>query len=221
MYTLELVKEKVKRNQVVAFHLIAAIILMIMGFITFVTPFSLNIYQAGKENTQFVEMNWVHYVGLLISLIGLSIIIITIFFNRRFIQDKKNLIIRIIEILCFLPILAYCLYNKWYLPATYSGAALIGICLAYIFEKNQEKNRIIEINNQGILLKTSSKNTKWNWEELEHFIIKHNVLTLRTTDKKLFQFIFLINKEVDYPKINQFAIDNIQKAIPNRRNDDW
>lgn len=221
MYTLELVKEKVKRNQVVAFHLIAAIILMIMGFVTFITPFSLNIYQAGKENTQFVQMNWIHYTGLAISLIGVSIIIITIFFNKRFIQDRKNLIIRLVEIICFLPILIYCLYNKWYLPATYSGAALLGICFAYFLEKNQEKNRTIEINNQSILLKTSSKNTKWNWEELEHFIIKHNVLTLRTIDKKLFQFIFIINEKEDYQVINEYAIENIQKAIPNRRKDDW
>lgn len=221
MYTIELIKEKVKRNQVVAFHLIAAIILMIMGFLTFITPFSLNIYQAGKEDTEFIQMNWVHYVGLAIGIIGLSIILITIFFNKKFIQDKKNLIIRIIEIICFVPILIYCLYNKWYLPATYSGAALIGICLAYFLEKSQEKNRIIQIGNEGILLKTSSKNSQWKWEELEHFVIKHNVLTLRTIDKKLFQFVFIQHEKEDYQTINEFATALIQKAIPNRRKDDW
>lgn len=221
MYQIPLIKEKVKRNQVVAFHMIAAIILVVMGFITFITPFSLNIYQAGQNDTQFIEMTWVHYMGLLISIIGLGIIILTIFFNKKIIQKNKNVLVRIIEIVCFLPILVYCILNEWYLPAAYSGAALLGILFALYLEKKQESNRIIEINDKGIQLKTSSKDTIWKWYQLEHFVIKHNVITLRTTDKKLYQFISEQKQINEDQMIIQYAQKNIENNIPNRQNNDW
>jgi len=221
MYQITLVKEKVKRNQVVAFHLIAAIILIVMGFITFVTPFSLNIFNAGKTESDFVEMTWVHYGGLLISLVGLAIVIITIFFNKKVIQSRKNLIIRWIEILCFLPILIYCIAQEWYLPAFYSGASLLGIIFAYILEKKQEKQRSIVIDNTGLHLKTNSKDSFWSWPKLEHFIIKYNVVTLRTTDKKLYQFITESNSVDQEAEIIKYAQDMIKKHEHLRQKDDW
>lgn len=220
MYEFILKKKTVKRNQVTAFHIIAALILIIMGFITVITPFSLNIFNAGKEHIPQVRFGIVNYSGLLFAIIGIFILVVSIFYNKRYIQKRNNLIIRIIEIICFAIILAYCLLQKYYLPAAYSAAALLGIILAYFIENAEQREIKIEIAESSIRMKSKLKESNWEWHQLENFILKHNVITLHTTEKKMYQFII---EAQSYPveEVNSYALSKIKEEEGKRKYNNW
>lgn len=220
MYEFILKKKTVKRNQVTAFHIIAALILIIIGFITVITPFSLNIFNAGKEYTTQVHFGMVNYIGLLFAIIGIFILIVSIFFNKRYIQKRNNLIIRIIEIICFTIILGYCLLQKYYLPAAYSAAALIGIILAYFIENADQRVITIEISESSIRMKSKLKESNWEWHQLENFILKHNVITLHTTEKKMYQFI-IEPQPYAADEVNSYTRSRIQEEEGRRKYDNW
>lgn len=221
MYEIHLQKNTVKRNQVTAIHLIAAFLLIVMGFISLVTPFSLNIYNAGKENTAEIPYTWANYAGILLMITGIAIIIISIFFNKKMIQHQKNLIIRSIEILCFGAILAYCLYHRWTLPAIYAGGALVAILLAYFIEKANMKSSKILIDEQHISLITGIKASHWKWSEINRIIIKHNVVTIDTLEDKRYQFIVSTEHSIPSQEIMKYADAAILKAVPDRIKDNW
>src|SRR5690606_17680342 len=101
-------------------------------------------------------------------------LIIAIFFNKKILRTRHNLTLRILEIIALLVIFAYCLIHAWYLPAAYSGAALIGIAFAYICERNATRNTRIIVSEKGICLpKLTGKQIAW--PEVERFIIKHGI----------------------------------------------
>lgn len=214
-------QETVKRNQVTAFHIIAALLLFVMGFITLITPFSLNIFLAGKEKTEEVPFGIVNMVGGIFMIIGLLITIVSIFFNKRYMQHRNNLIIRIVEIICFAAIFIYCMIQQWYLPAAYSGVALLGIILAYFLENAKYRVTTITLGEDGVNMKNNIKNTLWRWNQLNQFRLKHNVITLQTTEAKMFQFIIEKNETQDITAANQMALEKITENIPNRNKDNW
>lgn len=220
MYEFILKKKTVKRNQVTAFHIIAALILIILGFLTVITPFSLNIFNAGKEHTTQIRFGIVNYFGLLFAIIGIFILVVSIFFNKRYIQKRNNLIIRIIEIICFTIILAYCLFQKYYLPAAYSAAALLGIILAYFIENAEQREIRIEILENSIRMKSKLKDSNWEWHQLENFILKHNVITLHTTEKKMYQFI-IEPQPYSTEEVNNYTQSKIKEEEGKRRYDNW
>lgn len=135
-------------------------------------------------------------------------------------RPKVNLTIRWIEMLCFAFILGYCLWQKYYLPAAYSAAALIGIIVAYFLENAAEKSARIILNEDGVKLDNKIKSSAWKWHQLEHFVVKHNVMTLQTLDKKLYQFI-IEPHTYESEQLNEYGKNQVERAIPKRSKDDW
>lgn len=221
MYEIKLQQHTVKRNQVTAIHLIAAFLLIVIGFITLVTPFSMNIYNAGKDNVTEMPYTWVNYIGILFMIIGISIIVISIFFNKKIIQQRRNLAIRIIEIICFGGILVYTIIQQWTLPAVYAGVTLIGIIAAYYLENAHMKQSYVHIATDQVSLHTGVKQTNWKWSEIERLMLKHNVLTIDLLNQKRYQFITADGSTQPAQLIMDFANEAITKAIPDRIKDNW
>lgn len=219
-YKIAIKPASVKRNQVTAIHLIAAILLIVIGALALIAPFAINIFNAGK-NMPIQKNSIANYSGILFIIIGFAIVIITIFFNKKWIKDKKNSIIRIVELICFGSIVFYSLIHLWYIPAIYAGIAFISIWVSYYMEKISTKERYFIINEKGVQLKSPLKSTEWNWTQLEKFFVKHNVVTLVDTNQKLFQFIIIKNQTLDINNINTYSATEIEKAIPNRLKDNW
>lgn len=200
---------KVKKHQVTAMHLIAGFLLIVMGLITFVTPYALGVIHSSANPVQKPQLTFINFSGLAYALFGLLLIIITTFFNKKVIQTKANFPLRILEIIAFLSILFYSLIQKWYLPAAYSGAALTGIILAYFLEKSGQAPRFILINERGI--KIPGRNGDILWQNIKAVIFRHNVITVDCKDNKLFQLTFFketINEKL--PLIETFAKKNIE-----------
>ena len=107
MYQFTLEGKGVKRNQVTGMHLMAGLLLLVMGLLTWLVP------DAVKQ-TEFSFLNW---AGLLIAFTGAIIIFLSIFYNKKLIQSNFNFVLRLIEIVAMGAFLIYSLLKEWYLPA--------------------------------------------------------------------------------------------------------
>ncbi len=210
MYQILLEGRQIKRNQVTGMHIMAGLLLLVMGLITWMVP------NAVKQQ-QFDFLNW---TGLAYALFGLFIIIVCIFFNKKIIQTNANFVLRITEIIALALILSYSLFQKWYLPAAYSGAALIGIALAYYWEKKGKQKKLATFNDNGVEVPGLGRKSKIAWQDLTRVLLRHNILTIDCKDNKLFQLVVApenratVNKEEfeNYCKANIQAKEHLYKA---------
>jgi hypothetical protein len=211
---------RVKKHQVIAMHLIAAFLLIVMGIVTFITPIAIGIAQTDNSHVAKASLSWINWSGLIIALFGLVLIIANVFFNKKVIQAKTNLVMRIIEIIIFIAILVYSILNKWYLPAAYSGAALLGIIIAYYLEKAGSQTQYLHLDKNGIKIPGTGRTLTLAWHQVRKVIVKHNLITIDCTNNKLFQLTFdktaLQNKEQFEEFVHQNILANEQK-----RPDDW
>ncbi|PSK94368.1 hypothetical protein [Taibaiella chishuiensis] len=177
-YTLPVEGSRVKRNQVTGMHLMAGLLLVVMGLLTWAVP----------NQVKQAEFAFLNQAGIAYAIFGVLLLIITIFFNKKIVQTKAGLVLRIIEILALLPIFIYALQNKWYLPATYSGATLAGILFAYFWEKSGTKPRYIFIDKNGINLQQFAGSKKIAWPDVTRVLLRHHILTIDCRDNRLMQY---------------------------------
>lgn len=190
MYQIVLEGKQIKRNQVTGMHLMAGFLLIVMGLFTWLVPNSV------KQK----EFDFLNYAGLVIALLGLIIVFVCIFFNKKIIQTKANLALRLLELSSLTLILLYSLYQKWYLPAGYSAIALLGIILAFYWEKTGKRNKVATFTDEGVHIPGLGKNTDLPWQAIRQILLRHNVLTVDCRDNKLYQLLLaegqsIINKE--------------------------
>lgn len=202
-YTLPVEGSRVKRNQVTGMHLMAGLLLVVMGLLTWAVP----------DGVKQAELSFLNETGIGYALFGLVLLIVTIFFNKKIIQTKAGFILRVIEILALLPIFVYAIQKEWYLPATYSGATLAGIIFAYFWEKSGTKPRYIFIDKNGINLQQFTGSKKVAWPDITRVLLRHNILTIDCKDNKLMQYKVLpehldINKETFENHCAQLITEN-------------
>lgn len=190
MYQLILEGKQIKRNQVTGMHLMAGFLLIVMGLLTWLVPNSV------KQK----EFDFLNYAGLVLAILGLVVVFVCIFFNKKVIQTKANLALRLLEISSLALVFLYSLYQKWYLPAGYSAAALLGIVLAFYWEKTGKRNRIATFTDNGVHIPGLGKNTDLPWQAIKQILLRHNILTVDCMDNKLYQILLanpqsVINKE--------------------------
>jgi len=185
MYQIILEGKQIKRNQVTGMHLMAGFLLIVMGMLTWLVPNSV------KQQ----EFDFLNYAGLAYALFGLVIVVVCIGFNKKIIQTKANLVLRFLEVISLGAILAYALFQKWYLPAGYSAAALLGIVLAFYWEKTGKQNRIASFTDDGVRIPGLGKKSETAWQDIKRIILKHDILTVDFKDNKLYQLQLATQKE--------------------------
>lgn len=201
MYQVILEGKQIKRNQVTGMHLMAGFLLIVMGLLTWLVPNSV-------KQQEFAFLN---YAGLAIALLGVIIVFVCIFLNKKIIQTKANLTLRIAEISSLVLILLYSLYQKWYLPAGYSAAALLGIILAFYWEKTGKQNRVAIFSDSGVHIPGLGKDTDLPWQAVKQILLRHNILTVDCMNNKLYQLLLAeqttdINKE-EFETFCRFQIE--------------
>jgi len=176
-YTVFLEGKQLKRNQITGMHLMVSFILIGMGMVTWLVP----------DSVKQTSLQFLNYVGLSYVFLGLAILVVSIFFNKKIIQTKANTVLRIVEIFAVAVILLYSFTKKWYLPLGYSGAALLGIILAYYFEQNHKKDKKAFFDENGVHIPGLGRHSHTAWQDIKNIIIKHNILTVDFMDNKLYQ----------------------------------
>lgn len=200
-FVLPIQGQRVKKNQVTAIHLMAGLLLLAMGSITWILPNQL------KDS----NLSFINYAGMTYALCGLLLLFICIFLNKAIIQSKANFSLRILEMLLFLPILIYALFQQWYLPATYATAAIIAIVLAYYWEKRGEQTKNAYISTKGIKLPLAGKNGTLQWQEINNIMLRYNILTIDCKNNRLIQLHLSTENTAIPPTINleQFCTEQI------------
>jgi|SRR5690606_17222493 len=204
--------QRVKKNQVTAIHLMAGLLLLVIGAITWAVPGSLK-----AENNLLLNS-----VGILYMVFGIGLLFICIFLNKRFIQSRSNFILRIVEIFLFLPILIYSIIQKWYLPAAYAAVALLSIIFAYYWEKKGEQIKLAIINENGVRLPLNGNIRQLDWSNINKLMMRHNILTVDCTNNKLIQLNIQKhdNKKEESPAVEQFSAAQIV-LHKNKATEDW
>lgn len=178
-FSLIIKHNQVKRNQVTALHIMIGILLFMMGYVMWLMP---NFFQIEQYAILMIG-------GMVYGLFGLILIIISIFFNRKIIQNPfYNQVLRILEILVLLSILIYSAYERWYLPVAYCTAALGLIVFAYFWERRAQKEQRIQLTSSGILIPLFFKKIKLHWQDISNIVLRHSILTIDCHDNKLYQF---------------------------------
>jgi len=210
VHTVPVIHNRIKNNQVTALHLMAGLLLLVLGFITWIRPSEIKI----------IHHELLRDIGVLYLLFGLALIIISVFFNKKIIQSKKNTALRFLELLAFLPVIFYTLSQKWYLPFAYSTAAFIGIVFAYFWEKGAAGAFYIYINPKGISLPRFGSDKQILWRDIQTVIFKHDLITINCRNNKVFQFQIKMDKFQVTPQLRSFCTSQVA-ANEHLYQEDW
>lgn len=206
-------QNRIKRNQVTALHLMIGFLLFMMGLVTWSVPLTM-------KTARFAFLD---VVGILYSVFGFCLVVVSVFFNKRVIQKSRwNQLLRVIEILVLLSILIYTVIQKWYLPVAYSSAALLVIVFAFWWERNAGQESIIQINKGGIAIPKFLGKTFLKWQQVSHIVLRHSVLTIDCLDNRLYQLsITKVEPEAtSMEKFESFCSEMIQ-AHEHLREEEW
>src|SRR5690554_907972 len=129
MYEIPIQNQLLKTNQITAMHMMVAIIFIILGAITSSVP---------KDIVDTYD-TYINIYGYIMLSLGIVIIILSVFFNKKIIQSKYNSILRFIEVIVLISILIYTFVNSWYLPFTYATTTLLGVIFAIIWEHHGDR----------------------------------------------------------------------------------
>lgn len=211
MYQIYLEGRQLKRNQITGMHLMVGFLLIGIGMVTWLVP----------DSVKQTELQFLNYVGLAYALLGFLILFLCIFLNKRIIQSKGNTVLRITEIIALSLILIFSVYKHWLLPAGYSTAALLGIIIAYYFEKNTKKDKRAEFNEKAIKIPGLGRHANASWSEVKNIILKNNILTVDFKNNKLYQAnLSKNNKSLNQQNFVSFAKEQILKNKDSYK-EDW
>lgn len=211
MHEILLEGKQLKRNQVTGMHLMVGFLLIAIGVVTWAVP----------DTVKQTALHFLNYVGLVYLFLGVIIVIVCMFFNKRIIQTQANTALRIIEIIALSIILIYSLSKSWYLPAGYSITALLGIIAALYFEKIGKKDKKAFFNEEGIFIEGFFVKKRTSWEDIRNVILKHGILTIDKRNNKLLQLNISknnINKE--FVAVESYA-KNLIKKNEDKYQKDW
>ena len=199
MYEIPIQNQLLKTNQITAMHMMVAIIFIILGAITSSVP---------KDIVASYDI-YINIYGYIILLLGILIIILSIFFNKKIIQSKYNSILRYIEVIVLISILIYTFINSWYLPFTYATTTLLGVIFAIIWEHHGKKQHAIKLDKDGLYIPKFLRQQKLNWHEIERLMIKHGLVTIDCRNNKLYQFQ-LTNNDIK-EEVSTYAQQKIEE----------
>lgn len=202
LYNLPMVEERVKPHQVTSLHLISALSFIITGAIV-------NIYVFTMKPE-----------GLALLISGLALLTVSIGRNRWLLQSKTNFMFRIGEtaIAMFIAISSALAHNKF--PATIFGMLTLGLLTSIYLEQFGNKVLMIMIDESGIKLPSPARKTFIAWNEVEHAILKDNVLTINCINNNFYQWNIRKN-EIEEEKFEAFCHVQVKENMEKRVVDAW
>jgi hypothetical protein len=200
--SIPVVHNRIKNNQVTALHLMASILFIVLGFLTWIMP---------PQTNEWKQESW-STAGIAFAVFGLLILISAIFFNKKIIQKRNtNLGLRIFEILAMAAIIFYTLYQRRYMPLTYSSAAMVALVFAFFWEKSATKDFRIHLMGRGVSLPRFIAPKFILWQDIEKVLFKFDLLTIVCRNNKVYQFHTRKGQFPDASKANNLCKNKIEE----------
>lgn len=177
-------------------HIMAALLFIGMGAVAFIAPYFLGLAQVSKDYHPVVIYNWVNWTGIFYIVLGIFILFAIIFTNKKRIASKTSLALRWVEIIGFLLVIIYAANMRWTLPVVYASVGLMGIILAYYFEKRAIKQHYIIIDDNGISIQDYAIGRQIKWQNIKNVILKNNVLSIDNKDNSFYQIEIVHNQAI-------------------------
>lgn len=199
-YKIPIHRTRVKQKQVTSMHLIAGFMYIILGIFIWAVP---NIIKNDPDEI----ISWI-YQGY--TILGVLLVLWTIFFNKKLNKPTINIPVRIIEILLFAIILFISLSKQWWVPMAYSGVGILAVILTLRNEINATKPEYVTINENLVLL-PQNINNQIKWQDLRNFLLKHGNVTIDKRNNKLIQYSIKNPKAIhNLQEIENFAKQQIE-----------
>lgn len=201
-YTLQLVDEKVKQQQVTALHLISALAFIGAGAVIF------------KFNAQIT------YWGLALFWAGLALLSVTLKMNRFVTAPDNNRLFRVVEWLISGALLAYSIMQGWKVPIGLFGVLSAALLFSLFLEDKANAAQFVTVDDKGMILPSGIRNKVLEWTGIEKVILRFGVLTVNTTDN--FRYQWNVHKpDFDAAAFEQYCSTQVEAARPRRGKEDW
>jgi hypothetical protein len=209
-FRLPLVEEKLKRQQVIALHLIVSFVLIASGAFAFLYQYFLTNIPPEKR-VKVIEMPFSLQWGAFILLAGFALLALIIFKNSLLMNQSKNVMFRIVELLVMVGFGAFAVINSYWMPAAIFGIVAGAIVFSLFWEGSRDNTLYIDINERGIKLPITSRRRQLSWEEINQVLFRFGILTIDCEDNRLFQWN-IRETALDKEKFEQFCKEQVRKC---------
>lgn len=214
-YKIPLPNKGINTKNVTFSHLMASFLIIIMGAVTCMMIAVLGETPIITDNKYILQV-----AGIIYILIGIILLLVTIFANKKVILRQNSQKLRLLELIILAPVLIFSVIQGWNMPAIYAAVGIIGIIYANYSEKKGQIPKDVILDKEGVTL----PNTKvgfLKWEEIKRLIIRHRILTVDCRNNKLFQIDIDENSNhLNVQEIEDFAIQLINESNI-KKTQDW
>lgn len=186
IYELALEGEKVKKQQIVALHLIIVFCCIVTGALILLLHYASGfIADSYLYLLDSLPAKWIAY---LILFLGVLLLYLLIFRNRWLLKKTVNRPIRIAECAVLLVFFLFSLQQKWFLPATLYALTAATVFFALYWETVSDPTLYVRISESGVRLPANTGKRSLHWKEIEQVIFRFGILTINCYDNRLFQW---------------------------------
>lgn len=179
-FILELVEERVRPHQVTALHLIAALMLVGAGALSFL----IRTYAPVLPLSDTMVL----VAGSACLLAGMILLVMIVFRNRWLLHPQINQIFRIAELIILCGTAAFFTMFQWWIPAAMSGIVSLTLVFSLFWEKGKNRVQRVAIDKTGVHLPAASRRRQLNWSEVDRVMLRFGVLTIDCHDNRLMQW---------------------------------
>ena len=148
--------------------------------------------------------------GICSFLAGGTIAAVSVFYRNWLMQGKRNIMLRVAEILIIsTACLLFALAGQMK-PAGIFGIVAVMITIATFWEAGTPRVQQVTISERGISLPKKGMTQIIGWKEIESILLRHSILTIELTGNRLLQRSVITN-ETDTQGIEAFSKELIQQ----------
>lgn len=201
-YSIQLVEEKVKQQQVTALHLISALSFLGAGAVIYV-------YNAA-----------ITYWGLALLIAAIGLLAATIGMNKKITRPAANTVVRIIELLIAIALFSYSALQQWRFPMGIYGVLSVVLIFSLFWERKANSKQYVTVDEHGIQLPGSLRSKAMEWTGVEDVLLRFGVLSISTTDNHRYQWN-VHKPEFDAAIFEQYCKTLVDNSRDRRSKDDW
>lgn len=218
-FELPLAEEKVKKQQVVALHLIVAFTMIGSGAFLLLIQYLLKSL-SGDIRADLLNFSFSGAWGAGIIIIGLLFLFLVIFKSSMLTEKETNRLLRIGELLVMLFFTGFAAIHNLLVPSLIYGLIAAAILFGIYWESVSDNTLYIKIDERGIRLPINSRRRFLEWWEVENVLLRFGILTIDCYDNRLFQWdIKTIN--FDKEDFQRFCSSHISENRKKRKNYAW
>lgn len=200
------------RRQTLALHLLISFVLFAAGL------FCMVLYWYTGVSPHFrIAIDAFGLFGAVCFLGGIVIYALSISAVRR---ERFSGLLRVLEILLLGGGSAVFYGTGWDVPGLLFLLLFVLALAAALFEKRAPADTVIEVSEQGVIRRAGLQSKQLPWKGLKQVLYRRGILTIDCLDNRLLQYPVKA-PEVDTEIFEAFCAAQVEKAVPQRRKDDW